>query len=67
MGSKSQLAFIYVYIYNMSVTFWAEVGPPGFKMAALQLRAEVAAHELSEVWTSLLQSFIKEGLLQLPG
>ena len=43
MGSKSQLAFIYIYtyiyIYNMAVTFWATVGPPGFKMASPQLLA----------------------------
>ena len=65
MGSKSQLAFI----YNMSVTFWAAVGP-GFKMASPQLPAHrVRAHGARIVrdLDEFVTKFIKEGVLQLSG
>ena len=55
----------------MSVTFWATVPPPGNQngntAVTLHTVLELVAHEQSEVWMSLLQSFIKEGLLHLPG
>ena len=63
MGSKSQLAFIYIYVRHILGPRGPPViqdGVPGTYMLTVFKRV---AHEESAIWTSLLQSFIKGGLL----
>ena len=66
MGSKSQLAFIYLYyvcyILGPRGPPVIQDGVPGSYMLAV---FKHVAHEESAIWTSLLHSFIKGGVLKV--
>ena len=62
--------YIYIYICRCLSRFWPQRLPRESRWRPCRYMCAVfklLAHEESEIYTSRLHSFIKEGLLQLPG